>query len=104
MRHLALVLLLAAPALARPNPPATPPDPVKETLHGQEVVDPFRWLEGDEEGKVTPRVAEWTDAQNGYTRAVLDAVPGRARLEARLRELMEVGWVGAPQAAGPWYF
>jgi prolyl oligopeptidase len=109
MRPLALALTwisLACPALlAAPGaPPATPAEPVKDTLHGQELVDPYRWLEGDDQGKVTERVATWTDAQNAYTRALLDAVPGRARIEARLRELMEVGWVGAPQAAGPFYF
>ena len=29
----------------------------------------------------------WTDAQNAYTRSVLDNLPGRDQLESRLREL-----------------
>ncbi len=29
------------------RPPATKAEPVKETLHGIEIVDPYRWLEGD---------------------------------------------------------
>ncbi|MBX3467688.1 MAG: S9 family peptidase [Planctomycetes bacterium] len=99
------MLLLTTPGLALAGgPPPTPKEPVNETLHGQPIVDPYRWLEGDDKGDVTPRVAAWTDAQNAHTRAVLDALPGRAKVEARLRELMEVGWVGAPTAAGPWYF
>ena len=62
------------------RPPATKAEPVKETLHGVEIVDPYRWLEGDNSdpksaGKVTPEVAAWTDAQNAYTRAVLDHLP-----------------------------
>ena len=40
-------------------------DPVVETFHGIDVVDPYRWLEGDnsnpsEAGRVTPEVAAWT--------------------------------------------
>lgn len=78
LRRLALVALLAAPAAQAgpPTPPATPREPVKGVLHGTELVDEFRWLEGDEQGRLTPRVAEWTDAQNAYTRAVLDANGG----------------------------
>ena len=51
---------------------------------GRKVVDNYRWLEGDNsdpqnsQGKVTPEVA-WTDAQNAYTRTVLDNLPGRQR-------------------------
>src|SRR5262249_43941933 len=55
-------------------------------------------------GKVTPEVAAWTDAQNAFTRATLDALPGRAALEARLRPLMEIGNIGAPHARGGRYF
>lgn len=74
-----------------------------------EVPDPYRWLEGDnsdpaEMGKVTPEVAAWTEAQNTYTRAVLDALPGRQALEDRLRPLMEVGNVSAPTVRANRYF
>jgi prolyl oligopeptidase len=98
-------LALAALALAAPpGPPPTPAEPVEETVHGEALVDEYRWLEGDEQGNTTPRVAEWTDAQNAYTRAVLDGLPGRAAVEARLEELMTVAWVGAPVAARDRYF
>jgi prolyl oligopeptidase len=91
------------------TPPASRVDPVTDTIHGSPVVDPYRWLEGDnsnpaDQGKVTPEVAAWTDAQNRYTRAVLDNLPGRSQLEARLRPLMEVGVVTAPQVRGNRYF
>ena len=55
-------------------------------------------------GAVTPDVAAWTDAQNAYTRAVLDHVPGRDALERRLRPLMEVGTISAPVMRGSRYF
>ena len=63
---------------ATPSPPATRVQPVRDSLHGVEVVDPYRWLEGDAKGgPVTPEVTAWTDAQLAYTRAVLDNLPGR---------------------------
>ena len=91
------------------RPPATKAEPVRETLHGVEIVDPYRWLEGDNSdpksaGTVTPEVAAWTDAQNAYTRAILDHLPRRADLENRLRPLMEIGSVSAPDVRGNRYF
>src|SRR6188472_3643437 len=64
------------------KPPTTRVEPVKESFHGTEVTDNYRWLEGDvaepaNPQKVTPDVISWTDAQNAYTRAVLDNLPGR---------------------------
>jgi prolyl oligopeptidase len=90
-------------------PPATPVVPVRETLHGVEIVDNYRWLEGDnsnsaDAGRVTPEVAAWTDAQNAYTRQVLDGLPGRAAIEQAIRPLMEIGAVTAPQMRGNRYF
>ena len=91
------------------KPPASRIDPVTDTLHGIQVVDAYRWLEGDNsdsanQGKVTPEVADWTDAQNRYTREVLDPLPGRQAIEERLRPLMEVGSVSPPIVRGDRYF
>jgi prolyl oligopeptidase len=73
-------------------------------MHGVEIVDPYRWLEGDDKAEVTDEVEQWTTAQNDYTRDVLDGLPGREKLEARLTELMQVGYVGAPSMRGDLYF
>ena len=62
-----------------------------EVLHGTKVHDPYRWLEED-----SPETAAWTGAQNARTRAVLDALPARSRLHARLTALLRVGTVGTP--------
>jgi prolyl oligopeptidase len=83
------------------RPPATRVEPVTDVLHGVAITDNYRWLEGtntagEDQGQVTPDVSAWTDAQNQYTRDVLDHRPGRKALEDRLRPLMEVGVVGAP--------
>ena len=91
------------------RPPATRIVPVTDTLHGVVVTDNYRWLEGDNSdpqnpGKVTPEVAAWTDEQNSYTRSVLDGLPGRKALEDRLRPLMEIDDVSAPEVRGGRYF
>lgn len=98
-------LLAASPAA----PPPTEKRPVEEVIHGKTFIDDYRWLEGDnadpaDMGKVTPEVSKWTDAQNAHTRAVLDGLPGRKALEARLRPLMEVGAVSSPVMRGDNYF
>ncbi|WP_254864089.1 prolyl oligopeptidase family serine peptidase [Halovivax gelatinilyticus] len=42
--------------------PETERDPVSEELHGETIVDPYRWLEADDEA-----VSAWEDTQNRYT-------------------------------------
>jgi prolyl oligopeptidase len=68
---------------------------VVEVLHGTEVHDPYRWLEDG----ASDETAAWVDAQNERTRAVLDALPSRARLHERLLSLLRVGMVGSPAVA-----
>lgn len=97
-------LSLSLTAAVSAAPPPTEARPVTETIHGVEIVDKFRWLEGnqsegDEFGTLTDEVVAWTDAQNSYTRTVLDNLPGRADLEKRISELMEVGQIGTPRMA-----
>ncbi len=106
MRFAAALLALALPVVAAPPaaPPPTEARPVTDVLHGESIVDPYRWLEGDAKGAVTPEVTAWTDAQLAYTRQVLDNLPGRKGVEARLRELMEVGTISAPRMRGNRYF
>ena len=40
--------------------PGTEQRPVTDDLHGEAVVDQYRWLEGDSSGKVTDEVADWS--------------------------------------------
>ncbi|HEY4595411.1 MAG TPA: prolyl oligopeptidase family serine peptidase [Thermoanaerobaculia bacterium] len=95
-----LIPLLAAATVAA-GPPATEVQPVREVVHGIEIVDPYRWLEGSaglepgkEDAALDARVAAWTDAQNAYTRSVLDRLPGRQEIAARLRSLTHGGGRG----------
>jgi prolyl oligopeptidase len=85
-------------------PPPTTREVVREEFHGVTIEDPYRWLEGDGDAKITPQVAEWTDRQNAHTRSVLEALPGRSDLEARLRKLMTVGSISSPTMRDQRYF
>ncbi len=85
----------------RPAYPQTRREDVKDLLHGVEVPDPYRWLEDDD----APEVEAWDRAQAGLLRQRLDAVAGRAALEARLvQELDQGGIESLPTFAGPHAF
>jgi prolyl oligopeptidase len=84
---------LAIPA--GPPPPA-PASDVIDVLHGVEVSDPYRWLEQADSAETRA----WTDANNARTRAVLDSLPGRAGVHARLTELLRAGSSLGPRVAG----
>jgi prolyl oligopeptidase len=71
---------------------ATRKDDLVEVLHGVAVEDPYRWLEDGE----SPEVRAWDEAQNAATRAWLARIPGRDGLRGRVRELLSIGYVGAP--------
>jgi len=93
----------------RALPPATRVETVVDSLHGVDISDDYRWLEGDNSdpaamGKPTDEVGAWTTAQNAYTRQVLDTLPYRKVLEERLRPLMEVGSISAPAMRDNRYF
>lgn len=70
-----------------PKPPATPTHEVTDEYFGTRIVDSYRWLEDLK----SPEVSAWMKAQNDYTRAVLDRVPGREKLRARIAHLDDTG-------------
>jgi prolyl oligopeptidase len=79
----------AAPAplatVALPAPPIAKKIPVSDTYFGTTVVDPYRWME--QPGNAD--LAAYLRAQNDRTRAVLDSIPGRKDLLARLNSLVD---------------
>ena len=78
-------------------PPAARVQTVVDTLHGVALPDPYRYFE---DARDTVARA-WVTAQGAYTRRVLDALPGRAPLVARLTTLDTLApLVGAPEEAG----
>ncbi|HLE35964.1 MAG TPA: hypothetical protein VI699_02340, partial [Candidatus Acidoferrales bacterium] len=83
-----------------PKPPATRTDNVKETLHGVEVTDPYRWLEDQEAAETRA----WIAAQNAYSDSVLSELPGVAGLKQRLTPLLKTDFTGTPVERGGRYF
>lgn len=112
MRRITPWLLLSlAATLAFAEAPVTERRPVTESLYGVELVDPYRWLEGsaapelaEPDPALDRQVAAWTEKQNANTREVLDRLPGREALEARLGELLTATSISAPRVRGNRYF
>jgi len=99
MTRIGLTLLLILLG-SWPDPPRTRTGNVEEVIHGVTIVDPYRWLEDQD----SPETRAWIDAQNRYTRSILDALPGREALRQRLAGLMKVDQTGTPQVRKGRYF
>jgi prolyl oligopeptidase len=92
-------------------PPVTERRPFVYSQHGHRIDDPYHWLEGSAAPELTApdpaldaEVGRWTDEQNAYSRAVLDALPGRAAISAELDQLLSLDTFGIPREAGEWLF
>ncbi|MCA3226591.1 MAG: prolyl oligopeptidase family serine peptidase [Burkholderiales bacterium] len=88
------VVLLASCATPTPTPQprtiagvtvAPPPaaQPQEDSFYGTRVADPYRFLENVKD----PQVAGWMKGQADATTAILQTIPGRAPLLARLTEI-----------------
>ncbi len=92
--------LLGASALPAPPPPPAV-RPVTETHFGVTVSDPYRYFEDPKD----PGLAAYFRSQNTYTRSILDALPGRAALAARIAQLDNATeQLSDVQPAGATYF
>ncbi len=65
------------------KPPVAPARPVTDTYFGAQVTDPYRYMENLND----PEVQAWIKGQADYARHVLDSLPDRNVLLARIREL-----------------
>ena len=69
--------------------PAIPPAPVArvavvtDSHFGETLRDPYRWMENDRDPEWLP----YLKGQNAHTRALLDTIPGRDKLLARIQQL-----------------
>ncbi len=84
--------------------PSTPPkakvEPVEDTVQGHKIVDPYRYFENPND----PDTKLYVEEELNYTRSILDPLPGRDKINARLSQLLMIGTVGAPQLGGRYYF
>ena len=68
---------------AAPTPPAAPARAASDTYFGTTVSDGYRYMED----LSAPEVQQWAHAQADFARDTLAAIPGRAKLLARIGEL-----------------
>ena len=88
-----------APAFAYPQ---TRRVDVVEPQFGEQVADPYRWLENDVRND--NEVRAWVTAQNQVTDAYLDRLPLRDAFKARMTELYDYERYGIPRKRENHYF
>src|SRR5450756_1971561 len=87
----------AADSTAFSGPPKAKVAPVEDTVQGHKIVDRYLYLENPND----PDTKLYVVRELSYTRAILDPLPGRDKINARLSQLLEIGTVGAPQMGAP---
>ncbi len=97
-----LLASLACVAAAQPKslPVTRAQTDIRETLHGVNLSDPYRWLEDQE----APETRAWIAGQNAYSRSLIDPIPERAAIRQRLSELMASEQMSAPIVRNGRYF
>lgn len=93
---------VSAHTVATMNYPETRRDDVVETLFGEKIADPYRWLEADV--RHDAKVADWVDRESHYTENYLETLPQRAWFKQRISALMNFERFGLPTKAGTRYF
>ena len=101
-----LILTLSAAAAAAEGinlayPQTRRADLVEEQF-GQQVADPYRWLENDV--RTDREVADWVTRENAVTQDYLHTLGQRAWFGQRIRALMDYERFGLPHKAGQFYF
>ena len=101
-----LLAATAIPANAQdmiaPDYPETRRGDVVETVFGEDVADPYRWLE--EDVRNSEEVASWVKRQNAVTDAYLEELPARDWFANRIGELYDYARYSVPVERGGRYF
>jgi len=82
--------------------PETRRDGTVETLFGEAIADPYRWLENDVRND--PEVADWVARENAVTDAYLAQLPARGWFRTRIGELFDFERFSTPVKQGTRYF
>ena len=97
----AAFLALAAAGVAAAGPPPARVEVVRDTLHGQVIEDPYRWLED----KDSPETRQWVRDQMAFTKEQLAAIPGRDDATQALARYSRLDTRGVPTVrAGRLFF
>ena len=79
--------------------PKTRKETVTESIHGQAVSDPYRWLEEN-----TDEVKDWVRAQNAYARKVINTNTPNQKIKERLSQIFRIDDIGMPSSRQGRYF
>src|ERR1700688_2545888 len=92
--------ILMSPASTTPlSYPVAPRVDQTDDYFGTAVADPYRWLEDVD----SPQSQAWIEQQNALTQSVLETVPQRDAIHARLTQLWDYERRSAPERAGELY-
>jgi prolyl oligopeptidase len=94
-----LIACLAAVSAAQTAYPPSPKGDVTDTIHGQVVPDPYRWLE-----TYSPETKAWIDAQSEMTFQYLATIPEREAIKNRITRLFNFERFTTPVKEGGRYF
>ena len=98
--------LLAAPLAAEntivPEYPETRSEPIVKEIFGEQVADPYRWLEGDV--RSDQEVADWVERQNAVSEGFLGQLKSNAWFKEKIGALLNFERFGTPRKSGENYF
>jgi prolyl oligopeptidase len=105
MKHLFILFALASIGACSPKPekinyPMTNQVDTVDIYFGNEVADPYRWLEDD----MSPETGEWVKAQNLVTQDYLSKITYREQINARLTQLWDYPKISEPFHKGGNYY
>ena len=80
--------------------PVTDKGNVVDDYFGQQVADPYRWLENDQ----SEQTAQWVIAQNEVTQAYLNHIPYREKIASTISRLIDYERVSAPFIEGQYAY
>lgn len=80
--------------------PETQKGSVVDTYFGEEVADPYRWLEDD----MSSETAEWVMAQNKLTSSYLADIPYRQQIADKMSKLINYERISAPAKHGDYEY
>jgi prolyl oligopeptidase len=86
----------SASATARLGYPVAARDAQVDVYHGVKVADPYRWLEDIDSSDTRA----WVSAEDRLSRGFLDSIPGRVKLEERLRKIWNFERWSPPERYG----
>ncbi|MFT2092896.1 prolyl oligopeptidase family serine peptidase [Paraglaciecola sp. 2405UD69-4] len=91
------VMSQTAPLLSYPE---TRKGDVVDTYFGEQVADPYRWLEDDR----SPETEAWVKAQNITTQSYLEQVPYKDKIAAVVKKLLNYERISAPFTEGEYTY